>query len=83
MQKVFNQSISNQIEIYCTNNKFVNQQINDDNFFDSINLIPHEIKKDRFISIVVCLLPKEKNWTNEYAIHTLNFIPIELKNVKY
>lgn len=83
MQKVFNQSISNQIEIYCINNQYINNVITDDSFFESINLLPQKIKKDRFISIVNHLLPKEKNWTNEYAKHTLNFIPIELKNVKH
>ena len=83
MQKVFNQSIGNQIEIYCINNQYINNVITDDSFFESINLLPQKIKKDRFISIVDCLLPKEKNWTNEYVIHTLNFIPIELKNVKH
>ena len=83
MQKVFNQSIINQIEIYCINNQYINNVITDDSFFESINLLPKKIRKDRFINILDCILPKEKNWTNEYAKHTPGFTPTELENVKH
>ena len=83
MQKVFNQPINNQIEIYCINNQYINDLITDDSFFESINLLSYKIKKDRFINILDCLLPKEKNWTNEYANRKPSFMPTELENLKH